>query len=134
MYVASAALLAACTRLSDTAIPTPTPYAVTTTTRSFSYTLPDGSQRTIDTDVWYPTSTDAPRPLIVFSHGSGGKPADDGLFLSYVASQGFVVAAPRHQDCSGSCSPSEFSTELLRRPLDMRTVVDGMLGLDGSAD
>ena len=133
--MATALLLIACARLGGiAATPTLATYSVSSTTRSFSYSLPDGSPRTIVADIWYPTTSERSWPLVVFSHGSGGKPGDDAKFLDYVASQGFVVAAPRHEDCGASCGASAYSAELVRRPLDVQTVLDGMLGLDGTND
>src|SRR5579864_2935773 len=132
--IATGLLLIACAHLSETAAtPTQSTYSVSSTTRSFSYTLPDNSPRMIDADIWYPTATGRSWPLVVFSHGSGGKPADYAKFLSYVASQGFVVAAPRHEDCA-PCDASVYSAELVRRPFDLQTVLDGMLGLNGTND
>src|SRR5579864_2221308 len=133
--IATGLLLIACAHLSETAAtPTQSTYSVSSTTRSFSYTLPDNSPRMIDADIWYPTATGRSWPLVVFSHGSGGKPADYAKFLSYVASQGFVVAAPRHEDCVAPCDASVYSAELVRRPFDLQSVLDGMLGVNGTND
>jgi len=50
---------------------------------------------------------DRPFPLIAFSHGSGGIRFQNSFQMEYLASHGFVVAAPDHQgntffDASGS--------------------------------
>src|SRR5690242_7302257 len=80
--------------------------------RSVTYSLPDGSPRTITIDIWYPArpaqatptdsatqaaagvapNSDALRPLLVFSHGNGGEPTNYSQILTYFASQGYVVA------------------------------------------
>src|SRR2546421_12988409 len=69
----------------------PGPYAVDRTAETFIRTLANGQTRSIDTQIWYPVSKDAPTtpaqmvpraggfggpfPLIVFSHGYQGSPA-----------------------------------------------------------
>src|SRR5579859_288226 len=122
--------------------------------RTATYSLPGGSPRTITIDIWYParpaqaTPTDSAtqgaagvaadsetlRPLLVFSHGSGGTPTNYSQILTYFASQGYVVAAPEHQDCPSNCSQAQFTAETTQRPLDIRATLDQMLALNSSQD
>jgi dienelactone hydrolase len=140
------------------------PYVVGFTVHYFTRTLADGRPRKLATDIWYPSppeqpndppmtdqfkaklgiapSNDKRHPLVVFSHGYGGRPATQSLFLSHLASYGFVVAAPEHEDCATSpCPPgppwySEPTTaeQAGRRLEDVRAVVDNMLALNDDDD
>jgi dienelactone hydrolase len=125
----------------------PGPYAVGQTDRSFTRTLPDGRLRFVSTHVWYPTQRDGsatpaqgapgpaatggPFPLIVFSHGYGGTPLASSLFLSHLASHGFVVAGPEHQDL---CSQCDTAIRSANRPDDVINVVDNLLALNAGDD
>jgi dienelactone hydrolase len=122
--------------------------------RTLTYSLPDGSPRTITIDIWYPAhqapatptdtatqgsagvapNSDSPRPLVVFSHGNGARPTGYSRILSYFASQGYVVAAPEHQDCPSSCSQAQYSAEITRRPLDVQSTLDYILSVNSSQD
>src|SRR4051812_11005769 len=70
-----------------------------------------GEPRQLDTFVWYPAvgegeepgtvTLDAPIaqqrwPIIMFSHGSCGLPAQSPFYVETLASWGFIVAAPPH--------------------------------------
>ena len=45
-------------------------------------------------------------PLVIFSHGMGGCPGSNDGILSALADRGFIVVAPKHEDCiSGSTTP-----------------------------
>lgn len=51
-------------------------------------------------------------PLIVFSHGMGGCPGNTDGIQSRLADAGYIVVAPKHQDClSGSTTPDVPWTE-----------------------
>jgi len=123
----------------------PGPYAVDQSTETFSRTLPDGRTRAVVTQIWYPVSKDAPTtparaapriatiagpfPLIVFSHGYQGAPVNYGLLLRHLASHGFVVAGPDHQDCRAQCGRAEYAEAIAVRPDDVSMVLDSMLAL-----
>jgi len=88
----------------------------------FTYTAPKGEEKVLTAAVWYPTREkprpyryswrvwgevapeadpdrkQGPYPLVVFSHGYGGCATSNVFFTEYLASQGFVVAAPDHAD------------------------------------
>lgn len=45
-------------------------------------------------------------PLVIFSHGMGGCPGNNDGIQSRLADAGYIVVAPKHQDClSGSTTP-----------------------------
>lgn len=87
--------------------------------------VPDGTAPAIETSLWYPAESASPgaalrgqpRPLVVFSHGSGAFSqvhADTALAL---AGAGFIVAAPTHpgdnfRDRSGATDLAARSRQL----------------------
>lgn len=93
--------------------------------RTVTITDPDRDDRSLTTDIWYPTdvsegdastysfapgigydsdlaldappiSVDGPFPLVVYSHGSGGLRYVASYFTETLASHGVVVVAPDH--------------------------------------
>lgn len=89
----------------------PGPYPVARTTVTLTKTsVTTGQPRVLDTLVWYPAAetgssaggafvADVVRrrwPLLVFSHGSCGVPAQSTFLMTALASWGMVVAAPPH--------------------------------------
>jgi len=120
-----------------------------------SVTMPD-RQRALLTEIWYPATAgtgptdqhpggklDAPLadgvrnlPLVMFSHGSCGYQEQSVFFTSYLASQGFVVAAPPHPgntttDClTGGDTPAAEADSLANRPADIMFVIDSLLALN----
>lgn len=111
-----------------------------------------GTERVLDTVVWYPTTagaapidpnyagvlnaplvTDgAPYPLLLFSHGSCGYPLQSTFMLPLLASYGYIVAAPPHPGNTLSefpaCRlPDSLIASVTDRPADMRFVLDQLL-------
>ncbi len=66
-------------------------------------------------------------PLIVFSHGSGGNPANIGWIASRLASAGFVVALPVHQGTTSSDSTPEQTIRVWDRTADMSVLLTELL-------
>ncbi len=92
----------------------------------WSYPLDDGSAKPLVTAVWYPASRtrklpshtyatgitglatrgalpmpgDKNRPLIVFTHAYGGSGISAVYLMEHLASHGYVVAAPDHNDAA----------------------------------
>jgi predicted dienelactone hydrolase len=108
-----------------------------------------GAPRPLPTLIWYPaaahTGTADPFglrdagvhrgrfPLIVFSHGSCGRPSEATYLTRALASEGFVVAAPAHpgntaDDGFATCaSGPSFADSLLNRVPDIRFTIDALL-------
>ncbi|HVO28060.1 MAG TPA: hypothetical protein VMW56_31020 [Candidatus Margulisiibacteriota bacterium] len=108
--------------------------------------------RVLDTVIWYPTTagagpvdptynavlnapldnTGSPYPLLMFSHGSCGYPAQSTFLLPSVASHGFIVAAPPHPGNTileyPSCgTPTAEGQSAAERPQDILFVLNGLL-------
>lgn len=116
-----------------------------------------GTPRVLDTLVWYPTAPGAgpvdpslngvvdapvdtsggPYPLLLFSHGSCGYPAQSTFMTPLIASYGFVVAAPPHPGNTifeyPSCGTSAAqAASFQERPADVIFATDQLLA--ASAD
>jgi dienelactone hydrolase len=112
-------------------------------------------QRVLETDVWYPAPPgtgpisqqpggvrNAPLadgvshlPLLVFSHGSCGFPAQSIYLTPLIASYGFVVAAPPHPGNTTSelftcMTPAALADSFVNRPADISFVIDELLALN----
>ncbi len=113
----------------------------------------DPSQtRVLDTVVWYPATAAAapidptynavlnaalddsgsPYPLLMFSHGSCGYPAQSTFLLPSLASHGFIVAAPPHpgntiQEYPSCGTPQAEVMSAVERPQDILFVLNGLL-------
>ncbi|MEX2236820.1 MAG: dienelactone hydrolase family protein [Dehalococcoidia bacterium] len=101
------------------------PYRVgVTVTQYLKTSVTTGVERTLEVVVWYPTdivsaaddflvgirdapgSVDAPFPLVIFSHGSGGNTLQSTFLTTHVASHGFVVASVSHPgNTTADCFP-----------------------------
>jgi predicted dienelactone hydrolase len=124
----------------------PSRYAVGVTAITFTKSsVTTGEPRPLITTIWYPAAagTGTPEalglrdadvyakrfPLIVFSHGNCGRPAEASYLTMALASRGFVVAAPAHlgntkdrPDCGAN-----FVDSFQNRVPDVMFVVDSML-------
>ncbi|MEZ4318336.1 MAG: alpha/beta hydrolase [Myxococcota bacterium] len=123
------------------------PWAVGTEQRTFPG--PEGLELTAQ--VWYPSdgvqgagtrydgllegrategmavACDAPRPVVVFSHGLGGVRWQSPFFVEHLASHGFVVVAVDHPG-SGlfDTDYDALPAVTVRRPADMAAAFDGL--------
>ena len=66
-------------------------------------------------------SSQAPYPLVVYSHGSNAWRQESAWSVEHLASMGFVVMAPDH---SGEIPGHGSSQAMIIRPNDMRRVID----------
>lgn len=117
-------------------------------TDTVSYTDPTGAARELKLSVWYPSADiDGPAaeyrgaiedpdafadavpanedfPVIVFSHGHQGYAENSSFLMTFLASHGFVVAAPDHTNNTlfdGSGRDTEIYAQ---RPADISAVLD----------
>ncbi len=132
----------------DPAATGPYPVGVTTVTFERTSTV-DGSPRTLETVIWYPRAdgiagsepgvdaspadADGPFPIVVYSHGSSGKPLYQTFLTEHLASHGFIVVAPSHpgntsDDCF-PCGPDSILPSARERPADVTFVLDRVLSM-----
>ncbi|WFE26934.1 chlorophyllase [Solwaraspora sp. WMMD791] len=86
--------------------------------------------RPLPVTVWYPADDAGPFPVVLFSHGLGGEPADYQAVLAQWAAAGFVVAAPTYPFTSQGGSGGN-ALDVLNQPADASHVLDELLALDG---
>jgi predicted dienelactone hydrolase len=124
----------------------PGPWQVGTTERQIEGA--DGQPLTVQ--LWYPTTTTAgpylydgllsgvaapdadpdcteSRPLLAFSHGSGGVRYQSAFLTEHLASHGWVVVAPDHRGNTFVDAIPNFPELVLRRPQDIVDAVDAAL-------
>ncbi|MEH0843857.1 chlorophyllase [Micromonospora sp. CPCC 205711] len=107
-------------------------------------TLNRGGDRRLPVTLWYPARGEAGGaaergataaagrfPVVMFSHGLGGRPEDYRLLLTRWAAAGFVVAAPTfpHTGRGGDGNV----LDVLNQPADVSYALDKVLALNGTA-
>src|SRR5262245_2642588 len=111
--------------------------------------LTTGQPRALDPTVWYPAAAkrtaspyvnavpDAPVrrgkfPMIVFSHGSCGRPTEATYYTTELAKRGFIVVAPTHpgntaDDGLAVCASTDsFVDSAINRVPDVKATIDAM--------
>jgi predicted dienelactone hydrolase len=138
---------------------TPGPYAAGVQVVRFtkkSVVAPD-TDRVLDTYIWYPAlpggtvnsgfqaivdapvdASGGPYPLLMFSHGSCGYPAQSPFLTALLATRGFIVVAPPHPGNTISELPNCMAGTTLvasaqERPADIKFVLDQMLAANDDA-
>ncbi|MEU4777799.1 chlorophyllase [Micromonospora sp. NPDC023633] len=131
------------------AAPTPRVPAGTAPERAFAVgvrqlKLNRDGDRPLPVTVWYPAagrpggqperSADAATgkfPVVMFSHGLNGRPADYGTLLTRWAAAGFVVAAPTFPHTARGGDGNVL--DVLNQPADVSYVLTEVLALDARA-
>lgn len=134
----------------------PGPFRVGYRVESVTYAPADGSpDRTLRLALWYPTDAtdgdevlyggllpadgvlgdvplteaEAPRPVVVFSHGNTSFAEQSHFLTTFLASHGFVVAAPDHT--GNTFTDRDTTPEIFHyRPLDVGAVIDHLEALE----
>jgi dienelactone hydrolase len=126
----------------------PGPYAVGATRRTTARTLANGDRRGIGLEVSYPAlpadplmgnltgppALAGPHPVVVFSHGHGAQPHHYRPAIEHLASHGFVVVAPVHNDCVNCLGEDQLLGQNLRRTGDVSAALDAVLALSAGDD
>ncbi|MCG5467805.1 S9 family peptidase [Micromonospora sp. LAH09] len=101
--------------------------------------------RALPTTLWYPAAgqsggaakrsaaaAEGRFPVVMFSHGLGGRPDDYATLLTTWAAAGFVVAAPTFPHTSTGADNNVL--DVLNQPADVSYALDQVLALDAKAD
>ncbi|MFC0503237.1 alpha/beta hydrolase family protein [Micromonospora costi] len=129
------------------ATPAPRVPAGTAPARSFAVgvrqlKLNRDGDRPLPVTVWYPAAgpaggeaersapaADGRFPVVMFSHGLGGRPDDYAVLLTRWAAAGFVVAAPTFPHTSRGADGNVL--DVLNQPADVSYALTRVLALDG---
>ncbi|MDR7280980.1 alpha/beta hydrolase family protein [Catenuloplanes atrovinosus] len=84
--------------------------------------------RKLPTTIWYPNAETGEFPVVVFSHGLGGRPADYTDLLTRWASAGFVVVAPAYPNTTAGSAQN--ALDVLNQPADASAVLTAVLALN----
>jgi predicted dienelactone hydrolase len=76
-------------------------------------------------------------PVVIYSHGSGGRPDFQQYLTVHLASHGFIVAAPPHpgntnDDCF-PCTTASILPSARERPADVTFALDQLIAMKGNA-
>lgn len=88
-----------------------------------------GGDRPLPVSIWYPDVSTGRFPVIVFSHGLTGRPADYRPLLAGWAAAGFVVAAPAYPHTSRGAERYDV-LDVINQPADASYVLTSVLALD----
>ncbi|MFC0530590.1 alpha/beta hydrolase family protein [Phytohabitans kaempferiae] len=88
--------------------------------------------RPLPVTIWYPDAATGRFPVILFSHGLKGRPADYAPLLADWASAGFVVAAPVYPHTSRDAERFD-ALDVINQPADASYVLTQVLALDRRA-
>ena len=114
----------------------PGPFAVAS--RDYTFVDPsrpnptDRAPRTLVTTVWFPADAPGPHPLVLYSHGFLGNRFGGRYLAEYLASRGYVVAAPDHPFTRRWAPGGSRVEDVVNQPADLRFVIDRLLGWDAS--
>ncbi|MGC4744457.1 alpha/beta hydrolase family protein [Micromonospora sp. DT201] len=131
------------------ATPTPQVPAGTAPQRAFAVGVRqlklDRDGRALPVTIWYPAAGDAGGaakrsasaangrfPVVMFSHGLGGRPDDYATLLTRWSAAGFVVAAPVFPHTSRGGDGNVL--DVLNQPADVSYALTQVLALDAKAD
>lgn len=107
----------------------PGPFAVAARDYDFTRGAPaDGASRTLVTTVWFPIDAPTPHPLVLYSHGFLGNRFGGRYLAEYLASRGYVVAAPDHPFTRRWASGGPRAEDVVNQPDDLSFVIDQVLG------
>lgn len=98
---------------------------------SRDYVFVDASRATprqLVTTVWFPTAAPGPHPLVLYSHGFLGNRFGGRYLAEYLASRGYVVAAPDHPFTRRWAPGGPRAEDVVNQPADLSAVLDRVLG------
>ena len=107
------------------------------------YALVDGSRpndartgeaacrpRRLQTTIWFPRAAPGPHPLVLYSHGFLSTRRGGTYLAEWLASRGYVVAAPDHPLTARWTRGDRVIDDVVNQPADLRFLADTILGWD----
>jgi dienelactone hydrolase len=90
--------------------------------------LARGADRPLPTILWYPARLPGRHPIVLFSHGLGGRPEQFAPLLTGFAEAGYVVAAPAYPHTNARVVVDR--ADIARQPADAAYVLGRVKALD----
>ncbi|KZX55134.1 hypothetical protein A3709_09095 [Halioglobus sp. HI00S01] len=85
--------------------------------------------RHLEVVFWHPEALADESPLVVYAHGFDGDPEDSTWLTNHLASQGYVVAAPRFPGTNADLSSDHLQlNDVINQPADVSRAIDLALG------
>jgi predicted dienelactone hydrolase len=88
------------------------------------------SPRRLTTTVWFPRGVAGPHPLVMYSHGFLSTRRGGAYLAEWLASRGYVVAAPDHPLTAHWAWGGRVIEDVVNQPADLSFVIDTILGWD----
>jgi dienelactone hydrolase len=103
----------------------PAPSAAVAVLQPRVLSLSRGPSRSLDTSIWYPAGAGR-HPVVLFSHGLGGLPAQFTPIISTWVAAGFAVVAPAYPHTNGKVEVD--SADVRNQPADAFFVLRSLAG------
>ena len=97
---------------------------------SAAFNFPGSPSRRLDTIVWYPAHASGRLPLVIYSHGTYGRPDNAMHIVEHLVRHGYIVAAPAYPLTSSVSSthvPSAYTPDVANQPADTSFIITQLL-------
>jgi predicted dienelactone hydrolase len=91
------------------------------------------SPRKLTTTIWFPRGVPGPHPLVLYSHGFLSTRHGGAYLAEWLASHGYVVAAPDHPLTARRAWGGPVIEDVVNQPADLSFLIDTILGWDDGA-
>jgi predicted dienelactone hydrolase len=95
-------------------------------TRAYN-SFPGLPERTLEGELWRPADTDAPGPLVVYSHGFMSFRQESLYMVRFLASHGYTVVAVDYPLSGYKAPDGPLMTDVVNQPGDISFVIDTLL-------
>ena len=95
---------------------------------------PGAEQRTLASSIWYPSdNSQAPYPLVVYSHGFSSNRSGGAYLAEQLASQGYVVVAVDYPLTNRDAPGGPYVVDVVNQPGDVSFLIDSLLAHSGDS-
>ncbi len=88
------------------------------------------SPRELTTTIWFPRGVPGPHPLVLYSHGFLSTRQGGTYLAEWLASRGYVVAAPDHPLTARWSWGGPVVEDVVNQPADLSFLIDTIVGWD----